>query len=195
MGGGSVDPLNPTPLRSVMKPKYLRVLAVAGVLAIAGAACGSNDDDNSSATDDTTATTAGSAAAADGTGTEAGAAKLRSGLTALLQEHVYLAGIATGTALCRRRLRPRRPPPSTRTPSHCRRRSLGVRRCRRASSSSNCGASTSASSSTTRQARRPRTTPRSRRLVADLDGYRADFGAFLASANPNLTKDAVADEL
>ena len=30
---------------------------------------------------------------------------------------------------------------------------------------------------------------------ADLDGYRADFGAFLASANPNLTKDAVADEL
>ena len=30
---------------------------------------------------------------------------------------------------------------------------------------------------------------------ADLDGYRADFGAFLASANPNLTKQAVADEL
>jgi hypothetical protein len=28
-----------------------------------------------------------------------------------------------------------------------------------------------------------------------LDGYRADFGAFLASANPNLTKDAVADAL
>ena len=30
---------------------------------------------------------------------------------------------------------------------------------------------------------------------ADLDGYRADFGAFLASANPNLTKDAVAQAL
>ena len=29
----------------------------------------------------------------------------------------------------------------------------------------------------------------------DLDGYRADFGAFLAGANPNLTKDAVADAL
>ncbi|HVL91084.1 MAG TPA: hypothetical protein VM841_12700 [Actinomycetota bacterium] len=28
-----------------------------------------------------------------------------------------------------------------------------------------------------------------------LDGYRNDFGAFLASANPNLTKDAVADAL
>lgn len=33
------------------------------------------------------------------------------------------------------------------------------------------------------------------RKQADLDGYRADFGAFLASANPNLTKDAVAQEL
>ncbi|MGH8991397.1 MAG: hypothetical protein ACRDZ7_07710 [Acidimicrobiia bacterium] len=30
---------------------------------------------------------------------------------------------------------------------------------------------------------------------SDLDGYRADFGAFLASANPNLTKQAVAEAL
>ncbi len=30
---------------------------------------------------------------------------------------------------------------------------------------------------------------------ADLDGYRNDFGAFLASANPNLTKDAIAQAL
>lgn len=29
----------------------------------------------------------------------------------------------------------------------------------------------------------------------DLDGYRAEFGAFLAGANPNLTEMAVADEL
>ena len=28
-----------------------------------------------------------------------------------------------------------------------------------------------------------------------LDGYRAEFGAFLASANPELTKEAVATEL
>ena len=31
--------------------------------------------------------------------------------------------------------------------------------------------------------------------VADLDAYRQDFGAFLASANPNLTRDAVAEAL
>src|SRR3954471_21125856 len=30
---------------------------------------------------------------------------------------------------------------------------------------------------------------------ADLDGYRAQFGAFLAKANPNLTADAVANDL
>ena len=29
----------------------------------------------------------------------------------------------------------------------------------------------------------------------DLDGYREDFGAFLESANPNLTKEAVAEAL
>jgi hypothetical protein len=29
----------------------------------------------------------------------------------------------------------------------------------------------------------------------DLDGYRAEFGAFLESANPELTQDAVAEEL
>jgi hypothetical protein len=31
--------------------------------------------------------------------------------------------------------------------------------------------------------------------LADLDGYREDFGAFLESANPNLTKEAVAEAL
>ena len=33
------------------------------------------------------------------------------------------------------------------------------------------------------------------RALADLDGYREDFGAFLESANPNLTKEAVAAAL
>ncbi|HEX2129379.1 MAG TPA: hypothetical protein VHF58_09205 [Solirubrobacterales bacterium] len=34
-----------------------------------------------------------------------------------------------------------------------------------------------------------------KKAQADLDGYREDFGAFLESANPNLTKEAVADGL
>jgi hypothetical protein len=36
---------------------------------------------------------------------------------------------------------------------------------------------------------------KSAKAKADLDGYRSDFGAFLASANPNLTKEAVASAL
>ena len=36
---------------------------------------------------------------------------------------------------------------------------------------------------------------KSAKAKTDLDGYRADFGAFLAAANPNLTKDAVAQAL
>lgn len=35
-------------------------------------------------------------------------------------------------------------------------------------------------------------TAKQEKAVADLQGYTEDFGAFLASANPNLTKDAVA---
>ena len=177
-----------------MKPKYLRVLALAGVLAITGAACGSNDDNNSSATDDTTATTAGSAAS-DGTGTEAGAAKLRSGLTALLQEHVYLAGIATGTALAGGELRARR-----RHARHELRRP--VRRPSVRSTATPAASVPRAVAQAHRllrrlhaRARPPRTRPRSSKARTDLDGYRADFGAFLASANPNLPKDAVADAL
>jgi hypothetical protein len=34
-----------------------------------------------------------------------------------------------------------------------------------------------------------------KKAEADLDGYREDFGAFLESANPNLTKEAVAEAL
>jgi hypothetical protein len=33
------------------------------------------------------------------------------------------------------------------------------------------------------------------KATSDLDGYREDFGAFLESANPNLTKEAVAEAL
>lgn len=38
-------------------------------------------------------------------------------------------------------------------------------------------------------------TTKQKQAVADLDAYRQDFGAFLASANPNLSKDAVAEAL
>lgn len=76
-------------------------LLASGALVLA--ACGGDDDEPASATADRPASTAsGDGMGADGgTGptSETKAATLRASLTALLQEHVYLAGIATGTAL------------------------------------------------------------------------------------------------
>jgi hypothetical protein len=83
--------------------RTLRLLAPVAALALVVSACG--DDDNASAASDTTASSAASdttmhrdtASAGDATATTA--AELRAGLTNLLEEHVYLAGITTGTAL------------------------------------------------------------------------------------------------
>ena len=64
--------------------------ALAALLLITGAlVTGCGDDDN-----DETASTTGSQTEATAAGTDSGAAELRAGLTALLQEHVYLAGTA-----------------------------------------------------------------------------------------------------
>ena len=58
----------------------------------------------------------------------------------------------------------------------------------------------SAASSPATQARgsqgRPSSLPaKATKAKADLDGYRADFGALLNSVNPNLPKEAVAEAL
>jgi len=70
----------------------LRVASAAVVLALAGAACGSDDPDTSSETEETSPSATPVASAT-------GASTLRAGLTGLLTEHVYLAALATGAAL------------------------------------------------------------------------------------------------
>ena len=80
-----------------MKRKaMIRLAAPLLVVAIFGAACGSDDDGG--ATANGSDTTSGSATAAAATSTT-GASELRAGLTGLLSEHVYLAALATGAAL------------------------------------------------------------------------------------------------
>jgi hypothetical protein len=69
-----------------------KLAAVAAGLALATTACGSNDDDPAQAADAPLAVTGAAAA-------KTAAAELRGGLTYLLTEHVYLAGLATGTAV------------------------------------------------------------------------------------------------
>lgn len=66
-----------------------RLLAAVAVVALIGAACGSDGGDEDARE------TSGAAAP----GTDTGAAGLRADLTALLQEHVYLAGLAVTTGL------------------------------------------------------------------------------------------------
>ena len=92
----------PTPTRSrtqenttEMKHKrILKLVAPLMVVAMVGAACGSDDETDAAAPD----TDVGDAVPASAT-TETGASTLRAGLTGLLTEHVYLAALATGSAL------------------------------------------------------------------------------------------------
>jgi hypothetical protein len=129
---------------------------------------------------------------------DSGAATLRASLTCKLQEHEYLAGIAVTTALAS-------------GPSSV---SAGAAT---ATLDENSAALAGAIGSVYGDAagkaflplwqthighfvdyalagaRKDRTAQAKAR--SDLDAYRSDFGAFLASANPNLTKDAVAAAL
>jgi hypothetical protein len=90
--------------------RTLRSLAPVAALALVVSACG--DDDNASAASEPTAastasdTTMHGDTASAGDATATAGAELRAGLTNLLEEHVYLAGITTGTALAGRDLTP-----------------------------------------------------------------------------------------
>jgi hypothetical protein len=76
--------------------KLAAPLVLVGVLATA---CGKDDAKPSAAGDPTTTTMATTDSSMGGGGIETASAGLRAGLTALLQEHVYLAGAAISTAV------------------------------------------------------------------------------------------------
>jgi hypothetical protein len=85
--------------------RLLRTLALGAVLAIGAAACGGGDGNDASSavpTDSATTSPTGSMGEMEMGSTasiDTGAASIRTGLSNLLQEQVYLAGIATGTAI------------------------------------------------------------------------------------------------
>lgn len=178
-----------------------RTFALVGAVVIAGAVIGcSGDDDNgnnnggSAMTPGAGMTPAATAPSGSSGGALTGASTLRAGLTALLQEHVYLAGNATGAAL-----------------------SGGDFEGAAAALDENSIALSEAIGSVYgddagdafldlwrthigffvdyTQGVAANDTAKVAQARADLEQYGQDFGAFLASANPNLTKDAVAEEL
>ena len=82
-----------------MNRTSLRLAAVLAGLAITTAACGSSSDTTNTGSGSTATQDSGAVVGAEATKTQG--AELRAGLTYLLTEHVYLAGIATGTAVAK----------------------------------------------------------------------------------------------
>src|SRR4051794_17215271 len=82
-----------------MNRTSLRLAAVVAGLTITTAACSSGSSNNAANEQPSTGTTTGAAGTKGAAAVTAPASELRAGLTYLLTEHVYLAGIATGTAV------------------------------------------------------------------------------------------------
>ncbi len=157
-------------------------------------ACTSGSKTSTTPTSTPMAATATAAPAAAKLGTETGAAQLLAGLTAQLQEHVYLASGATNAAL-------------NGGDFNAAAAALDVNSVALSKSIESVYGADAGKAFLElwrkhigffvnyTQGKAANDTAKMAKAKADLDGYRADFGAFLASANPNLTKDAVATEL
>lgn len=177
-----------------MKATYRQLAVPFTLLAILASACGSDDSPPAStaAAFPGTSTTIRTNISAGPTDTKA--ADLRVSLTSLLQEHVYLTGITTGAAL---QGADHRVPAATLDES-----SVALSKAFASAYGVPAGEQFLAlwrkhiamflayavGTATDDAAVKAK-------AKTDLDGYRADFGAFLASANPNLTKEVVASEL
>jgi hypothetical protein len=185
------DPAHPEEI-TMKSRRVLKVATAVAVATVLGAACSSGGDDDGAAP--SRMHVAEHAAATEGATVGSPAAELQSTLSTLLQEHVYLAGIATGTALSGGEL----DAPAATLDAN------SVRLADAVASVYDRPAGDAFLELWRRHigffvdyttARASNDTAGMDRARADLDGYRADFGAFLASANPNLTKEAVAEEL
>ncbi|HEV8626641.1 MAG TPA: hypothetical protein VG034_19515 [Acidimicrobiia bacterium] len=179
------------------------------VVAVLSAACGRGSD-GTDVQASPQAAPAGAVAAEHGSlhaevhgqsagSTTDGAAKLRQTLTAALQEHEYLAGIAVAQAVVTKKTDS---PEFTAAAAALDKNSVALSE---AIGSIYGKAAGDAFLPLWRKhigffvdytvGKLTNDTVKATKAMADLDGYRADFGAFLASANPNLTKDAVAQAL
>jgi hypothetical protein len=201
--------MNNTPSTSRAPKRLVRLSAGLAMVAVLSAACGRADEGSSAQARPNAAPASASLDHAAPHGSEIhgqssgatsdGAAKLRQTLTAALQEHEYLAGIAVAQAVITKK---------TDSPEFT---------AAAAALDNNSVALSEAIASVYGKAAGDAFLPlwrkhigffvdytvgkltndaaKSTKAKADLDGYRADFGAFLASANPNLPKEAVAEAL
>jgi hypothetical protein len=186
-----------------------RLTAGVALLAVLGAACGRGGDDSTVSASPQAAPAPGSidhaAAGVDHASgqvagsTADGAAKLRQTLTAGLQEHEYLAGIAVAQAVITKKTDS---PEFTAAAAALDKNSVALSEAIASVYGKSAG---DAFLPLWRKhigffvdytvGKLTNDAGKANKAKADLDGYRADFGAFLASANPNLTKEAVAEAL
>ena len=179
------------------------------LVTLVGAACGRGGDNRTVQGNPKAASTAASMDHAAMGHTQAlgqvagstadGAAKLRQTLTAGLQEHEYLAGIAVAQAVVTKRTDS---PEFTAAAAALDKNSVALSEAIASVYGPPAG---DAFLPLWRKhigffveytvGKLTNDTAKAAKARSDLDGYRADFGAFLASANPNLTKDAVAQAL
>jgi cytochrome c556 len=179
--------------------KRLLFLLVAA-LAMGGlvAGCG-NDEKATSSTSSASHSDMDMTAAASQSGDAgSGAAELRAGLTSLLEEHVYLAGIAVangaGNGLDSKQFKAAAATLDT--------NSKGLSKAIASVYGADAGKQFLALWRkhigffvTYTKALATKNPKLAAKAQKQLDGYRTDFGAFIASANPNLPADAVAAEL
>ena len=166
-----------------------RLLAPLALVALMGAACGGGGEADSAAT--TTTTTVAEAA---GPGPSSAAAELRATLASVLQEHVYLAGVTTSAAVAGED-----PAPAAAALDENSKALAGA-------IGSLYGPSAGDAFLPLWRSHIGMVVDYTKAAAADdkagkdaakaaLTAYGEDFGAFLESANPNLTKSAVADLL
>ena len=182
--------------RDMRRSKLLKFGAAVGLLAVLGAACGGDTATN--APSSAPMEREGAPAPTQASSSDSAAAGLRADLTHLLGDHEYLAGITVVQAVSTS-------PDSPQT------------KAASAALDENSKALANAIGSVYGQEAGATFLELWRKHIgffvnytvggvkgdeaaqakarADLDGYRNDFGAFLSSANPNLTKDAVAQAL
>jgi len=197
-----------TPIKARKTPMRLRVLGtgmLAGALFLAG--CSGDDAASADATASTTTTptateamsesttpTATMEAMSDTLTSETGAAEFRAGLTHLLQEHVYLAANATNAALTGGDFEG--------AAGALDENSVALSEAIASVYGEDAGGAFLELWRTHigffvdyTQARAAGDDAAAQAAVNALDGYGADFGAFIESANPNLPQAAVAEEL
>jgi hypothetical protein len=173
-----------------IKSKIAMLIAAIASLALIVAGCGGDDDDDSASQT--------AAESSETVSTDTGAATLRANLTHLLTEHVDLAGIAVVQAAESGLDSPQFAAASGALDDNSVDLSDAIGSVYGEAAGkqflelwrAHIGMFVDYAEGALNDDKKQQ-----EKALADLDGYREDFGAFLESANPNLTKEAVADEL